>query len=329
MRLFLFGLSAVILGLLSTVWISFRHEMAALRPRLDARSVTVETSIGTVEYALDGDGPPVLAIHGSGGGFDQGLEMAGSLAAKGFRLIAPSRFGYLRSSYPENLTLEMQADVFAELLDRIKIEKVFIFGGSAGALSAMQFAIRHPDRCKGLVLLVPAAYAPDRPPHAAAAAKGSVAEAIVMAVLSSDFLFWAAMKVVPDVLTKFVLATEPGLVHSALPEEQVRVSDVLKHILPVSLRAKGILFDARTAGAPSPMDLRSIRCPLLAISAEDDLYGTDLSARFTAGQVPDGKLVIYPTGGHLWVGHDREVWEEIASFLRLVDGKEQSPRGKG
>lgn len=116
-----------------------------------------------------------------------------------------------------------------------------------------------------------------------------------MAVLSSDFLFWAAMKVVPDVLTKFVLATEPGLVHSALPEEQVRVSDVLKHILPVSLRAKGILFDARTAGAPSPMDLRSIRCPLLAISAEDDLYGTDLSARFTAGQVPDGKLVIYPT----------------------------------
>ena len=100
------------------------------------------------------------------------------------------------------------------------------------------------------------------------------------------------------------------------------MSDVLRHILPVSLRAKGILFDARTAGAPTPMDLHKIRCPVLAVSVGDDLYVTHLSARFTAGQVRDGKLVVYPTGGHLWVGHDSEVWEEIAAFLRQVGAEE-------
>jgi dienelactone hydrolase len=39
-------------------------------------------------------------IHGTGGGFDQGLLFARRLVDAGYRVIAPSRFGYLRSDFP-------------------------------------------------------------------------------------------------------------------------------------------------------------------------------------------------------------------------------------
>lgn len=62
----------------------------------------LETSVGPIEYAEVGEGPPVLVIHGAGGGFDQGLDLAEDLVRNGFRVIAPSRFGYLRTPLPKD-----------------------------------------------------------------------------------------------------------------------------------------------------------------------------------------------------------------------------------
>ncbi|TJW51134.1 MAG: alpha/beta hydrolase [Mesorhizobium sp.] len=298
----------------AALWLLFDRDMRELEARLHGRSQIVETSIGPVEYGIAGDGHAVLAIHGSGGGFDQGLEFIGPLADYGFRLIAPSRFGYLRTPAPEGFTLESQADAYADLLERLGVEKVVVLGGSAGALSAMQFAIRHPQRCEALVLLVPASYAPDRRPNESAA-KSRFAETVMMTALRSDFLFWSAIRVAPDVMTRLILATEPAVVRGADQEDQARVREVLRHILPVSRRAKGLLFDSHTAGNPPPMDLEKINCPVLAISAEDDLYGTAASARHVAASVQDGRLHLYRRGGHLLVGHDDHVWRTISSFI--------------
>src|SRR5208337_4241735 len=109
-----------------------------------------------------GDGEPALIIHGAGGGFDQAIDIAGVLAGRGYRLIAPSRFGYLGSPLPTDLVTAMQADAYAELLDRLGVSRAFVIAISAGAWSAMKFAIRHPQRCRALVLLVPADYLPPR-----------------------------------------------------------------------------------------------------------------------------------------------------------------------
>jgi pimeloyl-ACP methyl ester carboxylesterase len=139
---------------------AFLHDLSAARVRLLNRSQTISTSFGTLEYALLGRGEPVLVVHGASGGFDQGVELLGALAGRGFRLIAPSRFGYLRSALPADATTAMQADAYVQLLDHLGIKKVAVVGISAGAWSSLQFAIRHPDRCGALVLLVPADYLP-------------------------------------------------------------------------------------------------------------------------------------------------------------------------
>ncbi len=315
MRRLLSHLLLLLLGAGAVLWFFYQRDMAEHAARLAAISKTVQTPFGLVESAEQGQGAPVLVIHGSGGGFDQGLEMVGPLSEHGFRLIAPSRFGYLGSSFPDQASPEMQADAFAVLLEQLGLDSVSVFGGSAGALSAMQFAIRHPQRCRALVLLVPATFSPDRKPNTSSF-EGPVAGTLIKTLLRSDFLFWLAVTFAPDAMTRTILATEPAVVGQAGPQERQRVRQVLYHILPVSRRAEGLWLDMRTAGAPPRYELERITCPVLAVSAEDDLYGTAAAAAYTAEQVPNGRAVLYPTGGHILAGRNEEVWREIASFLQ-------------
>ena len=48
----------------------------------------------------------------------------------------------------------------------------------------------------------------------------------------------------------------------------------------------------------------------------DDLFGTYDGARYTAEHVPGAQFIGYPSGGHLWVGHQDEVMSAIAAFLK-------------
>jgi pimeloyl-ACP methyl ester carboxylesterase len=310
-------LLAIVVAGFALLWLRYDRDIAEQRARVTGQSSIVSLPTGSFEYAEVGSGAPVLAIHGSGGGFDQGLEMIAPIAAAGYRLIAPSRFGYLGSSLPENATPALQADAFAAFLDKLGIRDTLVFGGSAGALSAMQFAIRYPDRCRGLVLYVPAVYSPTRRANTSSF-EGPVQVWMVRTLLRSDFLFWLAITIAPDTMTRTLLATEPAVVHAQPKEEQDRISRVLWHILPVGARAEGLMLDMKTAGAPDQYPLDQIKCPVLAISARDDLFGTADSAAYTAENVPNGKALIYDTGGHILAGHDADAWREVTAFLAAI-----------
>ncbi len=98
------------------VWQRYRRDLQAARKRAAKDSQLIEARGGRVEFGESGHGAPVLLIHGAGGGYDQGLLLGGLLLGQGFRFIAPSRFGYLKSPVPEDSSLEAQADAFACLL---------------------------------------------------------------------------------------------------------------------------------------------------------------------------------------------------------------------
>ena len=276
-------------------------------------SKVIPSRFGDLEYAESGTGTPFLMVHGSGGGFDQGLFFARRFSEAGYRVIAPSRFGYLRSAFPSQPSSENQADAFVDLLDALGIDKTAVAGGSAGALSAVAFAIRHPDRCAALLPLVPASYVPrDKPVQSVPPDQMQIA----MAVLRSDFLFWLAITTMPDLMTEALLATKPALLKAADPAEQARARHILRAILPVSRRADGLLNDMRLAGDPSPMPIETIAAPTLAISYEDDGFGTAATARYVAEHVPGARVHVFPDGGHIGIGHDAETFFLIDGFLK-------------
>lgn len=294
---------------------AYRAELDRAQARIAAGSTTIPTRSGTMEYAEKGTGRPILMIHGTGGGFDQGLHFAAPLVTAGYRVIAPSRFGYLRSEFPANAGTAAQADAFVDLLDALGIERLPVAGGSAGALPAIEFAIRHPDRCSALVAIVPATFAPDRPTYAP---MSPIQERAMRAMLGSDFLFWAALQLMRDQMIGTMLATDPALVHAASLDDQARVDEILRNILPVSRRQRGLMNDAMLAANPARQELERIVAPTLAISVEDDRFGTYDAARYMVETIPGARMVGFPTGGHVWVGHDAELFAEVDGFLNTV-----------
>jgi len=296
------------------VGVTFRRDVREEERQLAGRSDVMATSHGRLEYTIAGEGPAMLMIHGTGGGFDQALTFTEAFQRRGHRVIAPSRFGYLRSDFPDDPSSERQADAFAELLDHLGIARLPVAGGSAGALSAVQFALRHPDRCSALVLVVPAANVKGVDP----VEMTWMEELLVRRMATSDLLFWLGLRLRRDDMIGTLLATDPSLVRHASKSEQDRIARILDGIMAVSRRSRGMLNDAKLAGRPAHVDFRKITVPTLLISAEDDRFGTAATARDIAAAVRKSQLVIYRSGGHVWVGHDEDVWSEVSRFLDAV-----------
>lgn len=93
------GLILLVLAASSIAW-RFQSDMQTARARVAQGAKLIDTPCGPIEYQEAGAGVPLLAVHGSGGGHDHGMAFAGSLAQRGMRVIAMSRFGYLRPPMP-------------------------------------------------------------------------------------------------------------------------------------------------------------------------------------------------------------------------------------
>lgn len=294
---------------------SYQRDIQRARELARAGSQLVETPCGRIEYASIGEGRPVLVVHGAGGGFDQGIHFARPLINHGFRVIAPSRFGYLRTSLPADASAEAQADAHACLLDALGVRRAAVIGASAGSPSAMQFALRHPQRITALVLVVPLAYAPksaSTPPSEIAGAT----EFIFDTALRSDLPFWAAIKIAPRILIRAILATPPEVVEQATREEHARAMEMLYRILPVSPRRQGLVNDSRIGATLPRYELERIGTPTFVFSARDDLYQTYESGRYTAEHIPGARFIGFENGGHVSVGHYNEMLSQIAASLK-------------
>jgi len=293
---------------------AYRTSMARAEAGITRRSNLLQTSAGPLEYAVAGFGPPLMMIHGTGGGFDQGLLFAHGLVEAGFQIVAPSRFGYLRSAFPDNASPAHQADVLVELLDHLGLERIAVAGGSAGALTAVEFALRHPDRCAHLVLIVPAANLTGRDPVAFTALQRMA----VQRVLNSDVWFWAFATLGAKTLLRTLLATDPALLDRVSPEERRRADLIREGLMPISRKINGLRNDGYWAGAPMQVAFESIAVPTLILSCEDDLFGTAQTARLLADRIPRARLVVYPHGGHIWLGHDASLTREISAFIKTA-----------
>ncbi len=309
------GAFAVVLAAAVVIRPRFDRDLAAATERAAQGGVLLATRCGPIEVQQAGQGIPLLVIHGSGGGHDQGMAWAQPLVRRGVRVIAMSRFGYLRTPRPADASPEAQADAHVCLLDALGITRAGVVGISAGGPSAMQTAIRHPARVSALALVVPIAYKPG-PVADSAPPAPDARDRMLLHLLGSDFLFWTALHVARDQVIRHVLATAPELVAGASAAERARVNDMAERILPVSARAAGLRDDTGLGKRLGPYALESIRAPALVISARDDGFGTYATAHYTASRIPGARFMGFDRGGHLLVGHDEAVHAAIIDLLR-------------
>ncbi len=297
----------------------YLRDLRRARRRVHAQSRIAQTHAGPIEYGETGYGPPVLVVHGAGGGYDQGIEFGQGLVDAGLRVIAMSRFGYLGTTLPADASPQAQADAHAALLESLGIAKAAVIGASAGAPSAIQFALRHPAKCGALVLVVPLTYAPQRA-GAPAPPPPRTLPVLLATALRFDFLFWLAARFARRVVIGTILATPPEVVDGAEVEERHRVQRMIDSILPVSERRRGLLNDGTIAGSLTCYELERVAVPTLVVSVADDRFDTYPGALFTAESIPGARFVGYPSGGHVWVGNHRDLIVKIAAFLLEARG---------
>jgi pimeloyl-ACP methyl ester carboxylesterase len=297
-------------GFVGMTYPRFRTAVLRNRERLLTGGHTAATEFGDIEYAVQGSGPPVLLAHGAGGGYDQGLLISEFYIGNYYHIIAPSRFGYVRGSIPENGSPAAQADAYAALLGILGVERVVMVAFSDGGPSALQFALRHPDRCAALVMISAKSQTPPPTTPLQALVFGSI--------FRSDYLFWLITEYMrPFLLTMFGVSGDVRRQTTARSRQLV--SDFLGSMHPISLRKDGIYHDMATL-AVLPEDLfrlEQISVPTLVIHAVDDGLQPYSHAVNTATRVPDAEFVSYEQGGHLLVLQLDDVREKVAAFLRL------------
>ena len=308
--IFLIGIIVITVSLL--IYSSYRNDIRKAYGRISTGSKMIDTDCGPIEYATLGEGPPVLVLHGTSGGWDQGIDSARGLVSHGFQIIAPSRFGYLRTPLPPDSLPPAEADTWICFLNALNIQRVPVISYSAGAAPAIQLALRHPDRISAEIFFVPGSggICPEcveegtNPPRM-----------LLDALYRSDFPMWLLMKLAPQFMYTLV-AVPPSLVPTLSPEDRADLNKSIVNMLPVSPRRLGVLNEGNTQGTQIQYPLDQVTMPTLFISAADDLYKTLAVAQHAARIIPNAKLIEFPTGGHLLLGRGNEIWPAVADFLK-------------
>lgn len=304
-RMFLAALAIGLWVPAASIYLHYRADMSQAYQRISMGSKVVNTACGPIEYTEFGQGAPVLIVHGSGGGYDQG-EYFARLIGGGYRWIAPSRFGFLHTPAPEGSNSVLQADAHACLLDALGIERVGVIGVSLGGPSALLFAQRYPQRVTSLVMGSAASYPiPPRP----------AMQAAIFKVFLNDFVYWTMVHTSKQGLLE-VLGV-PMAVQKDLPPEQLeRAYAFLEDMMPMGARLNGQLLEGNMSNFDTSL-LRSIQAPTLVVHARDDTLVPFEHGVFTAKEVPNAQMIEVEKGGHLALIFDINAGSrtEITKFL--------------
>lgn len=254
---------------------------------------TISLSYGDMSYVDKGNGEVILSVHGIFGGYDQAFDTCKDFAS-GYRILAPSRFGYLGSDMLGSGTPAEQATAYVEFLDRLGIDKVYLLATSAGGSIAIRFALDYPERTKGLIL-----YCSAMPP---AAKPANYAEyAGPPAFLCNDYAMFLM-----NPLFEPVMGMDASTIYG---------------MLPVGERKAGVILDASITNPDMARNydsyiIEDLQVPTLILHAKDDKLASYADVEKAWDRFPNSTLVSFETGGHLMVGHEEEVKDAVMAFVK-------------
>lgn len=103
----------------------------------------------------EGEGSPLLLLHGFPATRRLWSAVAPRLVAAGFRVIVPDLAGYGDSEAPEGVRIDMasQARWLLELLDRLGVTRPVIIAHDVGSAAAQLMVVHAPERIRGLAIL--------------------------------------------------------------------------------------------------------------------------------------------------------------------------------
>ncbi len=234
----------------------------------------------------EGDGPPIVFVHGLGGSWQNWLENL-PRAAQDRRAIAVDLPGFGTSPMPtEEISVPLYARLVKELLDQLGIEWAVLVGNSMGGFVAAELCIRY-QRVERLVL---------------AAACGISTRSLRRRPTLTIFGVGGLISAATLARSRDVVA-RPRLRHPVLSTVIRHPSrmrpDVLFQIMPGSNRP-GFMPSLESLLAYDFTDrLGEIGCPTLLVWGREDILVPVADADEFERLIPDARKVVFDETGHM------------------------------
>lgn len=235
---------------------------------------TIEANALTIAYEVAGAGPPLVMLHGATGSGRDHFARQVPLVSEAFRTYLPDARGHgaTRWDPAAGLTTSDMVEDLAAFVDRLNLATFHLLGYSMGAMTALHYAARHPDRLRTLVAISIAA---EREPRL------SVGRSLMD----------------PARIDR----QDPGWGRQlSARHDPVQGPGAWRRLLPA------IVEDVATQPLLSAKELRRIDAPTLVAAGDRDPFVPVEHARSLSRQVGHGHLLVVPGAGHdvLLDGHD-------------------------
>jgi pimeloyl-ACP methyl ester carboxylesterase len=240
-----------------------------------------------IAYDVHGAGPPLVLLHGatSLGSSDFAAQIP--LFSRAFHLVVPEARGHGRTRWDAaaGFRYDWLVDDLAAFVDAIGLETFHLVGFSMGAMTALQYAVREPQRLRTLTVV---GITTQREPRASVARRLMDPERA-----DREEPTWVV---------------ELGRRHDA-----GQGTGAWRRLLPA------IAADVAVQPLLTPRDLRRIDAPALVVCGDRDPFVPVDHAWGLRRQLPDGRLFVAPDCGHEVMSRKPSLFNEaLAGFFRAT-----------
>ena len=252
-------------------------------------------------YESQGEGLPLVFAHGGGGDLFQWTFQVPHFSGR-YRIITFDNRGHGRSETPDaGYSIAIFSEDILGLLDALSLERIVLVGLTMGAMTALRFALDHPHRLLGMVL-VGASEGGREPMRERFEMSAQIAESHGMEMLAEGFC---------------------SVVFSPWFQEERHgfVADCKKRMQAASPQGYARSIRALANRPPLRDRLGEIRTKTLVVVGEDDVTEFPLEdASLYAQGIPDARLVKIEKAGHLACIEQPEAFNALLDeFLLEID----------
>lgn len=247
-----------------------------------------------------GKGEPILFLHGNPGSRKDFSALIEKKSDNRFKFIIPDRPGHMASDEIINDENDpwVDAEYYAELIDRKCNGKALIVGYSMGCFIACRIALKYPDKVKGIVMLAPY-LTPDNLNEKPSSIPSLSRGAFLGTVLGIVLPLAAQGKMQKHLENVFY----PAQLSEEYLETWLPRYTRFESLLAVMVDKNAMLETLKEVHDGIP----SLKCPVYAVlGAKDRVCSVENQKKLIQTGLPSASIIELPEAGHALINTDAE-----------------------
>jgi pimeloyl-ACP methyl ester carboxylesterase len=246
---------------------------------------------------VEGDGTPVVCIHGLGGSSNNWTPVMA--AFEGRRVIRIDLPGSARSPLPsQKLSIDVYVEIVASVLAELKVEQSDVVAHSMGTVVAQHLAVKHPHLVKSLALFGPLLAPPD-------AGRDGMRQRAALAREKGI----AGVQEIADAIVKGATSDETKA------QRPVAVAFVRESVMRQS--PEGYAQSCEALAGAQAAEVEQIKVRTLLVTGDQDGVGKPDAVKAMGDRIQGSKVVVLTGCGH-WTTFEKP--QESTAELKLFYG---------